>query len=139
MRLLARVITTTTLTGIAALHAAWATGSAFPFATREELADTVVGSPEFPGANACWTVTALAGTGALLVAVQPRTTLVRLAHRGVAATLLARAIIGGRTSTQLLGLPEPSRAFLDADKKIYRPLCLTLGVGAWVSASPARQ
>lgn len=56
-------LTSGTFAAIAGLHVAWGNGSAFPFSTRDQLADAVVGTKQVPGPLACYGV-----ASALLVA-----------------------------------------------------------------------
>ena len=59
IRQLVNVVTATTLLGIGALHALWGRGSTFPFASRGDLNDTVIGRDATPSAGACgWTIAA---------------------------------------------------------------------------------
>lgn len=57
------------LGAIAALHALWATGAAWPFRDRQGLADVIWGGPvsTFPSPAATLVVTVLLGAAALLV------------------------------------------------------------------------
>ena len=61
-------LTSCLLTALAVLHAAWGLGSAFPFRSRTELADAVVGSSVVPPPMACFAVAGALATGTALVA-----------------------------------------------------------------------
>lgn len=134
-RRLSRLIASTGLLGAAALHAAWAAGSSWPAHNRRDLADAVVGSPDFPSAEATAVVAGVTGLGALVVAGaggdRKRAVCVR---RGIGLALLARAIADGEVACRVLGLPEPSNRFRELDTQIYRPACALIGLTALRSA-----
>jgi hypothetical protein len=126
-------LTAATLAGLAGAHGAWAGGSAFPFTTREELAEAMVGADEVPGPAACATVAGLLGGAALLVAgvpvVPPRWRRVGL---GVITGVLAvRGALGltGATGRLVRGAGRGER-FRRLDRSYYGPLCLGLAAGA---------
>jgi hypothetical protein len=124
-------LTATALLAIAGLHVAWGLGSSFPFRTREELADSVVGSDQVPPLAACVAVASALAFAALLVAgVVPLPRALRtFALRIVMAVLATRGVAGamGRTSTLSPGSDSP--AFNQLDKRLYAPLCLWLAAG----------
>ena len=66
MRITAR-LTGGVLAALAVLHLAWGLGSAFPFRSRRELADAVVGSSRVPPPTACFAVAGALATGTALV------------------------------------------------------------------------
>ena len=45
--------------GIAGVHVAWGRGSAFPFATVEEMHDAVIGRPVSPSPASCYAIAGL--------------------------------------------------------------------------------
>ena len=116
---------------IAGLHVLWALGSSFPFRTRDELADSVIGTTEVPSAPACMAVASALTAAALVTAgvVPLPGRLRRLVLRVVASTLATRGIAGalGRTSALSPGSESPN--FLRLDKRLYSPLCLWLAAG----------
>ncbi|MBU2697358.1 DUF3995 domain-containing protein [Pimelobacter sp. 30-1] len=121
------------LAAAGALHLLWASGSPWPAGSREVLADAVTGSraglPPAP-------LTVAVGAGLIGAGVASATTSAggdaraRNVLRGVVgAGLLARAVLGGRRATQVLGMAEPSERFLGLDRRCYRPLVGVLGAG----------
>jgi hypothetical protein len=66
MRITAR-LTGGVLAALAVLHLGWGLGSAFPFRSRRELADAVVGSSRVPPPTACFAVAGALATGTALV------------------------------------------------------------------------
>lgn len=124
-------LTAPTLIAIAGLHVMWARGSSFPFHSRDELADSVVGTKEVPSSAACFAVALSLMVAAVVVAgVVPLPRRIRaLALRIIATTLATRGIAGllGRTSTLSPG--SESAAFKRLDKRVYAPLCLWLAAG----------
>ncbi|GAA1780980.1 DUF3995 domain-containing protein [Agromyces lapidis] len=130
-----RVIAALGLVGVGALHAAWASGSSWPARSRRELAEAVVGSDAAP-APLPTAVVAVAATAAGIVAggaLGDRSIAVA-GRRAAGAALLARAVVGGPAACRVLGLPEPSDRFRDLDARVYRPLCVVLGVAAILGA-----
>ena len=80
-----------------ALHVVWATGSTFPFGTREALNDTVIGRQVAPGPAECLAVAALLTTAAGAVVGAGRGHgPSRVAASGVGAVL---ALVRARWST----------------------------------------
>jgi hypothetical protein len=124
-------VTAMVLVAIAGLHVAWGLGSSYPFQSRDDLADSVVGTDEVPSPMACMAVAALLGLAATLVAgVLPLPRRVRtIALRVVTAVLTTRGVAGalGRTSTLAPGSDSPT--FVRLDKRLYSPLCLWLAAG----------
>ncbi|MFD9484984.1 DUF3995 domain-containing protein [Streptomyces sp. NPDC059991] len=125
-----------------ALHGIW-TFSAWPLASRAEIARTVVGVAEadLPTPELTAAVAAALGAASYLIAaraglvpqVRPRR-LVRHGVWGVAGVLLLRGTAGLVSS----GLTPTSRPpeFIRWDLALYSPLCLTLGgLTAYVAAS----
>jgi hypothetical protein len=128
----ATVITTAALGGLATVHLAWSTGSAFPFGSRAELADAVVGSPEVPPPAACVVVAvALVGAAALVGGALP---LPRRTRR-VGLTVLVgvvggRGVLGLAGRTDLVSPGSRSPRFRRLDRRVYAPLCLALAAGS---------
>lgn len=124
-------LTAAVLCAIAGLHVLWGLGSSFPFRTRQELADSVVGTDEVPSLGACVSVAAALVLSAILVArVVPLPNALRtLALRIVTTVLATRGVAGamGRTSTLSPGSDSP--AFNRLDKRLYSPLSLWLAAG----------
>jgi hypothetical protein len=120
------------LTGIAALHVAWAVGSSFPFADRSALADTVSGQSEPPGPGPTLVVAAmlLSAAGAIADVLPIGTTTRRSAVLGTALVLGGRGVIGVAGRTGRIVPWTPSARFNQLDKRYYGPLCLLLAGGA---------
>ncbi|MGO9877181.1 MAG: DUF3995 domain-containing protein [Acidimicrobiia bacterium] len=125
-------LTSATLAGIAAVHVAWGLGSPFPFASREDLADAVIGSRAVPSAHACYAVAAaLAAASALVcdVPVGPRRVR-RLGRRVVGGVLAVRGFAGLAGRTDVLSPGSTSPRFRRLDRRVYSPLCVALAFGA---------
>jgi Protein of unknown function (DUF3995) len=116
------------LAGLAGLHLAWAAGSAWPFSSRAELADAVVGTAEVPGPAACLAVAAALGSAAALAAGAPsRHPAIRESGTcGAVAVLAARGAIGLAGQTSLISPGSVSAKFRRLDRAVYSPLCLSL-------------
>lgn len=121
----------TALGGIAALHLLWASGRPWPLATKKEFAEKVVGSAHFPPAAASIIVAAGLGAAAAATA-RPASASRRILALGTAAALLARS--SSIVLAPLLSERHPS--FQRADRRLYAPLCLALGVGILTSLAP---
>jgi uncharacterized protein DUF3995 len=124
-------LTAAVLVAIAGLHALWGFGSSFPFRTREELADSVVGSSAVPSRRACVSVAAALVLSAILVArvVPLPTALRKVALRVVTTVLATRGVAGAMGRTSTLSPRSDSPAFNRLDKRLYSPLCLWLAAG----------
>lgn len=124
-------LTATALCAIAGLHVSWGLGSSFPFRSREQLADSVIGSSEFPSLGACMAVAAALALAAVLVAgVVPLPRGLRtLALRVVTSVLATRGVVGAFGHTAMLSPGSDSPTFQRLDKRIYAPLCLWLAAG----------
>lgn len=129
-----KAVTAAALVAIAGLHVAWGLGSSFPFRTREELADSVVGSEEVPSPAACASVAAALVLAAILVAgVVPLPKALRSIGLRIVTTVLAtRGVAGAMGRTSSLSPGSDSPAFNRLDKRLYSPLCL------WLAASVRR-
>ena len=126
------------LAGIAALHALWGAGAAWPAEDRRQLADAVAGTKDMPSPVACFAVAGALLTAAALVAgaggQRPR---VLQARTGVAVCLLVRGVAGVTGATGLLVPWAPSASFRALDRRWYGPLCLVLGSSIALSATAA--
>jgi len=124
-------LTSIVLFAIAGLHVLWGVGSSFPFRSRRELADSVVGRDEVPSAMACMAVASLLAVTAILVAgISPLPTRMRTVALRVVATVLAtRGIIGALGRTSIISPGSESPAFVRLDKGLFSPLCLWLAAG----------
>ena len=132
MRGLIRSLTVATLAGIAVVHAAWGRGSTFPFRSREQLNDTVIGRSATPSPAACYGVAGLLGAAGALVAGLPArdSVLRRLGVCTVTATLGARAALGFAGKTEVVSPGSVSPRFREMDGRFLSPLCLALAIGA---------
>jgi hypothetical protein len=127
-----RLATASTLAGIAALHAAWGRGSTFPFTSREQLNDTVIGRQATPSPAACYGVAGLLSVASALVAglPAPTSTLRRVGVCTVAAVLGTRAALGFAGKTDLVSPGSVSPRFRQMDTRLLSPLCAALAIGA---------
>jgi Protein of unknown function (DUF3995) len=128
----ARGVGASSLLFLAAVHANWATGSAWPAHDRAALARAVIGAENLPGTAACIAVASLLALASALVAGWPRdgSQLQRAGAAGVAFVLLARGAAG------LSGVmpQERSPIFKRWNRRAYSPLCLALGALAATGA-----
>jgi Protein of unknown function (DUF3995) len=126
-------LTAAALSTLAGLHVAWGRGSSFPFATRGELADAVVGAYEVPGPGACYVVaSALAAAAAVLENVPPLPARPRrLGLRATAGIIGLRGVVGLAGRTALVSPGSSSPRFVRLDQRVYSPLCLGLAAGTW--------
>jgi hypothetical protein len=114
---------------------AWGRGSSFPFKTKSDLSDAVIGSDAVPSARACYAVAAALFAASALVAdapVAPRKVR-RLGRRVVGAVLAVRGIAGLIGRTDALSPGSASPRFRSLDRRYYSPLCLVLALGATFS------
>lgn len=127
-----RVTTSLTLAAIGGLHVAWGRGSTFPFSSREELNDKVIGRDATPSPAACYAVAGLLTAASALVAglPRPRSRIRRLGVVVVTAVLGTRAALGFAGKTDLVSPGSVSPRFQEMDKRVLSPLCLALAVGA---------
>lgn len=132
-----RHATASGLAALGALHVAWGGGASFPFSTREELADTVVGAEEFPSATASYAVGGLLLGAAAVVMDAPILPVYarRVGVAGVVAALGTRACLGFAGRTDILSPASNSARFRQMDKAVYSPLCAVLALGAARSAA----
>jgi len=125
----ARCITAGSLGVAGALHLAWGRGSSFPFATRAQLSDNVVGSSETPSPASCYVVATGLGALALIAASPSRGRLRRVIIRSAAAVLALRASFGFAGRTDLLVPGSSSLPFRRNDRRILSPVCAVLAIG----------
>lgn len=133
--------TAAVLAAIAGIHLLWARGSSFPFATRAELADAVVGTDEVPPPAACVAVAVALVSGAALVGGAPGIPrrLRRLGITGVVVALGGRAAFGFVGQTERLSPGSESSRFRELDRRIFSPLCLALALGAAAALADTRR
>jgi Protein of unknown function (DUF3995) len=95
-RMRPHLVAATALSGLAVLHALWATGSSWPLRSRAEYTEIVTGNGEFPSPRACLAVAVLLGTGAVFVSGHPQAPpgLQRAGAVGVTAVLATRGALG---------------------------------------------
>ncbi len=139
-RSVSRLVSGVGLGAVAALHAAWASGSTWPARNRQELAEAVVGNRNaLPDRRATAAVAGIAGVAAVTTAgaFGESTALVR-GRRLVGVALLGRAALGGDVALALLGMPPAGKRFLALDDRWYRPLCAVLGVAVLAGARRKR-
>ena len=131
--LLPRVATAAVLAVLAGLHVAWGTGSSFPAADADDLADAVAGASVTPSPAVCFAVAGALGSAAALVAgvPSPDSRIRRAGVATVAGVFAARALLGfsGRTDLVAPGGTTSAR-FRDLDRTRYSPLCALIAAGA---------
>jgi len=139
-RILVRSATATTLAGIGGVHFAWGLGSSFPFKTRDELADAVIGSATVPPPAACYAVAGALAVASKFVVGVPLGPVGfrRVAITTVAAALGARGALGLSGLTNLVSPGSESERFRRLDRRYYSPLCLVLAAGALASRPDRR-
>ena len=128
--------TAAVFTGVAVVHVAWGRGSTFPYQTRAELNDAVIGRDATPSPAACNAVAAALTAAALLVgrAGTGGGRLSRVGAGGVAAVLAVRAAFGLAGRTDMLVPGSASAQFRRLDRRVFGPLCLALATGAACAA-----
>lgn len=133
------------LAALAATHVYWAAGGVWPAASRESLAETVVGpGPRFggPGATfppdiATYGVAAVLAGGSLVVTGaahkwrRPVPPEAYSAAARVGAGILAVRGVVGLTTSLAARLEAPYHRW---DVVVYSPLCLLLAAGVWRAA-----
>lgn len=137
--MITRRVTVGVLGTLSALHVAWGFGSSFPFRSRDELADAVVGTADVPRPAACFAVAGALGTGAALVAnVAPVPLRVRRPAIVVMACVLGlRGALGLIGKTAVVARGSNSERFVRLDRRMYAPLCLALSLGSLASSGKA--
>jgi hypothetical protein len=125
----------------ALLHLGWARGSTFPFRSRAELNDAVIGRDATPSPAACIAVaTALAGAAAVVGRSGTGGGPVPRAGAGVVAVVLTtRAVFGFAGRTDLLVPGSDSARFRRLDRRVFAPICALLGSGAATAALAGRR
>lgn len=121
------------LGALSALHALWATGSAWPAPDRKTLADAVGGFDRFPGPGPCLAVATLLGLAASSVAGRPPP-FARAARAGSLGTSLVLAARGAVGLAGGMPNAKKSRLFAALDRRVYSPVCLLLSVAALAGA-----
>ena len=126
------------LVGLSALHVAWGLGSSMPFASRDKLANAVMGTEAVPSKAACFIV---AGGLALSSAVVLDAVLVpqpvrRRALFAIAGGFGARALLGWTGNTDKVSPGSNSPTFRQLDRRLYSPICACLAVGAITALEP---
>ncbi|HEY8092435.1 MAG TPA: DUF3995 domain-containing protein [Acidimicrobiales bacterium] len=131
--------TAVAFTGVAVLHVAWGQGSTFPYDTRAELHDAVIGRDATPSPASCNAVAAALTAAALLVgrAGTGGGRASRICAGAVATVLGVRAAFGLAGRTDVLVPGSESDRFRRLDRRVFAPLCVTLAAGA-ASAALAR-
>lgn len=129
---------------VAGMHAVWASGSSWPFASADALADTVVGRRPLPPAGATWVVVALLTSAGLAMLAsawlsQPEHRSMGNAHLlmavcsvilNLAAFVLAmRGVLGFITSVS--GIRGSTGRYRVLDVLVYSPLSLWLAAGIY--------
>ena len=124
------------LAGAGVLHVVWGRGSTFPYRTREQLNDSVVGRDATPSPAACYAVAMTLGGAAVIVgrAVTGGGRLVRVGSAVIAAVLSVRAAFGLAGRTDVLVPGSESERFRRIDRRVLSPLCLSLSAGAACAA-----
>lgn len=115
------------LAAIGVLHVSWAAGSHWPAPSETRLADAVIGGSVAPSRGP----TAVVGAsliGAAAVAGVCRSTPGGAARAALGVALVTRAIVGGVLPARALGVANPSPTFRRWDRRVYRPLCASLGI-----------
>ena len=126
---LARPAAAGTLAALAALHALWATGSAWPARDRRRLAQLVAGTERMPGRVPCTAVACgLAGSSAVVAGLGGEGSIARGARGVVCGAFLVRGGAGVTGSTQHLVSWTPAPEFVRRDRRWYGPLCVGIGV-----------
>lgn len=127
----------TGLASAAALHIAWALGSTWPARDEQELADLVVGDNRgaMPPVAATVGVAGALGVASWAVCRQAR-------GRGGRATrtigLVASAALLARGGLGFFVFAHSTPEFARWNKRLYSPLCLALGAGAFAAAKEPR-
>ncbi|UOQ61351.1 DUF3995 domain-containing protein [Leucobacter rhizosphaerae] len=137
---LARTVAATGLLAVAGVHAVWASGSTWPERNRRRLSEAVIGHASVePGRGATAAVAAGAAAGGIIAggALGDGRGIVAT-RRAIGLALLARGILGGNTALISMGLPEGGKRFQELDERLYRPLCLVLGVATLIGARGPR-
>lgn len=138
-------LTAAVLGAVAALHAAWAAGSTWPYGDPTTLTRSVLGVPEagdFPPPGLTLAVTgALTVTAGAAVARTATSESVRRVARLLtlpAAAVLAVRGFGGFAQS-LLAPHAATPEFTRNDLRIYSPLCIGLAAGLAALEIPSRK
>lgn len=133
---LARLVASTGLLAVAGIHAVWASGNPWPEKNQRRLSEAVIGNSEFvPGVGATVSVVAGAAVGGIVVGgAFGNGPAVVATRRMIGLALLARGVLGGKSALIAMGLPEGGKRFQELDERLYRPLCITLGIATLIGA-----
>jgi len=135
---MSRGVTALALGGAAALHAAWASGSTWPAADSDALADLVVGRRPFPSARDTAVVAVLLGAATVVIAAPAREgrhagRWHRRARQAVGIAMLGRGVAG--LALVATGAYSTTEIYRRWDTRLYSPLCIALGVSALAAAA----
>lgn len=126
------VLTAVGLGSMGALHVLWGRGSTFPFRSRNDLNDHVVGQQVSPSTAACNVV-----AGLLVVAVvsversaHGSSVVAKVAAAGCGLVLGTRAVLGFTGRTHLAVPGSTSTNFCRNDRRVFAPICALLALGA---------
>ncbi len=125
-----------TLTLIAALHFYWALGGLWPAASAQELANTVIGTPDhpyMPGTALTVLVSGMIFAAALLPIIHvtglPFELPKLIAKLGLAVLVLVFLARGIGTYLMPSLLENATEPFRTLNYRYYSPLCIALGAG----------
>jgi Protein of unknown function (DUF3995) len=136
-----------TIEAIGLLHLAWGFGLTAPAATRQALAQAVVGTTVFPSTASCVVVAALLGAAGVIVAgrAHPKSAISKalppiLSRTGAGAVSAVLALRGGLGLLGgVLGVPATTSTFRMLNLAIYSPLCLALALAIQRIEGPYRR
>jgi hypothetical protein len=134
IRACSRDVAVVSLAGLSALHAMWATGSAWPAADRATLANAIGGFAVVPGPFACLAVTGALALATATVAGVPKG-MPRTTRLGSVATALVLATRGAVGFAGLMPNGRRSPAFAALDRRVYSPVCLFIACAALLGGS----
>lgn len=136
----ARFIASAGLLAVAGVHTLWASGNPWPESSRRRLSAAVLGDASIkPSSSATAVVATGAAVGGVLVSGAFGDGIAVVATRRVIGlALLARGVLGGNSALIAMGLPEGGKRFQELDERIYRPLCIVLGVATLIGARKVR-
>lgn len=126
---LSRLVAWAGLTTAGALHVAWAAGSPWPAESWTRWGEAVVGSSTMlpdPRVTGVVGVGTLVG-GALAAGAFGEGETVVTVRRLLGIGLLARAVVGGSVTLEVLGMPPAGARFRELDRRFYRPLFALVG------------
>lgn len=121
-----------TVAALSALHVIWATGSPWPLSSQEAFVKTITGDGTKPSAGASLVVAGLLAVTAEATA-RPSSPARRILALGAAGVIGARGLLGLAAASRL---PDVTPEFVEADRRIYSPLCLVLSASMFASLRP---